>query len=97
MRAARSEYDAPSVRTADASDIGPPHLAREIERDDLYRAFKEYCEEAEYKKLSRAEFGQHLHAVVPGLQKARPGPRGKRRNVYVGIALRSSDDEPDLL
>jgi len=28
MRAARSEYDAPSVRTADASDIGPPHLAR---------------------------------------------------------------------
>ena len=28
MRAARSEYDAPSVHTADASDIGPPHLAR---------------------------------------------------------------------
>ena len=28
MCAARSEYDAPSVRTADASDIGPPHLAR---------------------------------------------------------------------
>jgi hypothetical protein len=28
MRAARSEYDAPSVRTADASDIGPQHPAR---------------------------------------------------------------------
>jgi hypothetical protein len=28
MRAARSEYDAPSVHTADASDIGPPPLAR---------------------------------------------------------------------
>ena len=29
MRAARSEYDAPSVRTADASDIGPQHPARD--------------------------------------------------------------------
>ena len=28
MRAARSEYDAPAVRTADASDIGPRHPAR---------------------------------------------------------------------
>src|SRR5215831_5784343 len=25
MRAARSEYDAPAVRTVDASDIGPQH------------------------------------------------------------------------
>ena len=29
MRAARSEYDAPSVRTADTSDIGPQHPARD--------------------------------------------------------------------
>jgi hypothetical protein len=28
MRAARSEYDAPSVRAADASDIGPQRPAR---------------------------------------------------------------------
>jgi IS66 C-terminal element len=28
MRAARSEFDVPSVRTADASDIGPRHPAR---------------------------------------------------------------------
>ena len=33
MRAARSEYDAPSVRTADASDIGPQHPARHGQND----------------------------------------------------------------
>lgn len=33
MRAARSEYDAPSVRTADASDIGPRHPARYGQND----------------------------------------------------------------
>jgi len=33
MRAARPEYDAPSVRTADASDIGPQHPARYRQND----------------------------------------------------------------
>ena len=33
MRAARSEYDAPSVHTADASDIGPQHPARHGQND----------------------------------------------------------------
>jgi transposase IS66-like protein len=33
MRAARSEYDAPAVRTADASDIGPQHPARHGQND----------------------------------------------------------------
>jgi putative DNA primase/helicase len=74
--------------------VGPNE---EVERKVLYGAFKEYCEEMEIKKLSYAEFGKHLHAVVPGVAKGRPGPRGKRRLVYVGIALRSSEDEPDLL
>jgi transposase IS66-like protein len=33
MRVARSEYDAPAVRTADASDIGPQHPARHGHND----------------------------------------------------------------
>lgn len=33
MRVARSEYDAPSVRAADASDIGPQHPARYGQND----------------------------------------------------------------
>jgi transposase IS66-like protein len=33
MRAARSEYDAPAVRTAGASDIGPQHPARHGQND----------------------------------------------------------------
>ena len=33
MRAARSEYDAPSVRTADVNDIGPEHPARYGQND----------------------------------------------------------------
>jgi hypothetical protein len=33
MRAARPEYDAPVVRTADASDIGPQHPARYGQND----------------------------------------------------------------
>ena len=33
MRAARSEYDAPSVRKVDASDIGPQHPARYGQND----------------------------------------------------------------
>jgi hypothetical protein len=33
MRDARSESDAPAVRTADASDIGPQHPARHGQND----------------------------------------------------------------
>src|SRR5437899_11234848 len=33
MRGARSEYGAPSVRTADASDIGPQHPDRHGQND----------------------------------------------------------------
>ena len=33
MCAARSEYDAPAARTADASDIGPQHPARHGQND----------------------------------------------------------------
>ena len=61
MRAARSEYDAPSVRTADASDIGPQHPARDGQN---------YCEIALNRKnalFAGSDGGGEHWAVIASL------------------------------
>lgn len=59
----------------------------EVAADTLYSAFKTWCEQAEYPKLSRHVFGRDLRAACPSVRKKRPREGETRSRVYGGIAL----------
>ena len=65
----------------------------EIPVDDLYAHYKDYCQECEYPKLSKARFGSDLRAACPSIKKTRPRDGTKRHYVYAGIRLRIQKDE----
>jgi putative DNA primase/helicase len=64
--------------------------------DELYAAFKEWCEDGEYRKSPKAVFGRNLMAACPTVRKARVGARTSRVYVYQGIDLAKDGDEPRL-
>ena len=64
--------------------------------DELYAAFKEWCEDNEYQKSPKAVFGRNLMAACPTVRKARLGARTNRAYVYQGIGLAKDGDEPQL-
>jgi putative DNA primase/helicase len=65
---------------------------REIGVDDLYAAYKSWCEGSEHPKSSKAVFGRDLRAAVSSVCKSRPWG-GSRKPVYVGISLRTPADD----
>ena len=73
----------------------------ETARDTLYAAYKEWCEDSEYPKLSKHVFGRDLQAAVPALRNKRVGSNKARVRVYGGIGLGSGGeedrDDPSLL
>jgi putative DNA primase/helicase len=70
--------------------------AAEIAVDDLYCAYKEWCELAEYPKSPKAHFGRDLGAACPSVRKRRPREGRKRYAVYAGIRLRKDEEELPL-
>lgn len=72
------------------------HANLQVGVDELYAAFKEWCEDGEYKKSSKAVFGRNLMAACQTVRKARVGGRTNRAYVYQGIALAKGGDEPKL-
>ena len=66
---------------------------KEIAVDDLYDAFKSWCESSEYPKSSKAVFGRNLGAACPSVKRKRPRSHTKRCYVYAGIALRSAGQD----
>jgi putative DNA primase/helicase len=62
----------------------------EIAVDDLYAAYKEWCEQSEYPKSPKAHFGRDLRAACPSVRKRRPRDGSKRHFVYAGVRLRIS-------
>jgi hypothetical protein len=78
----------------------------EIAVDELYAAYKDWCQVCEYPKSPKAHFGRDLRAACPSVRKTRPRePDGqpnatKRPYVYAGIRLRTEGDDeegaPDL-
>jgi putative DNA primase/helicase len=64
--------------------------------DELYAAFKMWCEDNEYQKSPKAVFGRNLMAACPTVRKARVGARTSRVYVYQGIGLAKDGDEPQL-
>jgi putative DNA primase/helicase len=65
---------------------------REIGVDDLYAAYKSWCEGSEHTKSSKAVFGRDLRAAVSSVRKSRPWA-GSRKPVYVGVSLRTPADD----
>jgi putative DNA primase/helicase len=68
----------------------------EIAVDDLYAAYKSWCEICEYPKSPKAHFGRDLRAACPSVRKRRPRDGSKRHFVYAGIRLRKDDEELPL-
>jgi phage/plasmid-associated DNA primase len=61
----------------------------EIKPEDLYGAYRSWCEDNEHIKASKHVFGRDLAAAVPAIRKERRGKGRDRHYVYVGIALRA--------
>jgi hypothetical protein len=55
--------------------------------DDLYSAFKDWCEDNERKKLDKSHFGIDMRAAFPAVTKTRTGRGQERVNIYAGIKL----------
>jgi putative DNA primase/helicase len=68
----------------------------EIAVDDLYAAYKQWCELSEYQKSPKAHFGRDLRAACPSVRKRRPRDGSKRYFVYGGIRLRKDEEELPL-
>lgn len=72
--------------------VGP---GERVEVDELYAAWKSWCEQHGRKEPGTQEtFGKDLRAVVHGLVKERPRTSEGRIHVYTGIRFRTPDD-PD--
>jgi putative DNA primase/helicase len=65
---------------------------REIGVDDLYVAYKSWCEGSEHPKSPKAVFGRDLRAVASSVRKIRPRAES-RKHVYAGISLRTATDD----
>jgi putative DNA primase/helicase len=68
----------------------------EIAVEDLYAAYKSWCEQAEHRKSDKARFGRDLSAACPSVRKRRPRDGSKRYAVYAGIRLRKEEEELPL-
>jgi putative DNA primase/helicase len=66
--------------------VGPD---KKVAVDELYKAFKDWAEENEQPKSSKAVFGRDLKAVAPGVRKSRLWGSGDRSPVYTGISLQA--------
>jgi putative DNA primase/helicase len=78
-------------------ELGPD---AEIAVDELYAAYKDWCQIGEYPKSPKAHFGRDLRAACPSVRKTRPRNGSDRHPVYAGIALltpeETDDEDPSL-
>jgi putative DNA primase/helicase len=68
-------------------DTGPD---KEIAVDDLYAAYKAWCEDNGHTKSQKAVFGRDLRAAIPAIRRERLLTAGdsQRHPFYMGITLR---------
>lgn len=71
-------------------------LDREVLVDELYRAWRGWCDDnGRDQPGSKQTFGRDLRAVVPGLRVVRPrDERGEQVRYYVGVGLAPDPGEP---
>ncbi|MGI5288052.1 DNA primase family protein [Nonomuraea polychroma] len=71
------------VRTS--CDTGP---TCEATVDELWEAWKTWCEDSGMRSGTRQLFGRNLQAVIPQVKVTQPRVDGKRVRYYVGVALK---------
>jgi putative DNA primase/helicase len=74
-----------SAFVRDRCRVGRDHQVRV---DDLWTAWKAWCEDGLQHKGTKQTFGRDLRAAVPGLRVSRPRD-GEHHRVYVGVDLAS--------
>jgi putative DNA primase/helicase len=78
----------------DQCDVG---VDKEVAIDEIYGAYRQWCEENGHTKLAKHTFGRDLRAAIPSIEVKRPRGAENRLRVYTGISLRSQrSDEPAL-
>lgn len=60
---------------------------QKVGRDELYAAWRKWCDENDQRPGSKNQFGQRLRAYLPQVTDSRPRVEGERQWVYVGISL----------
>lgn len=63
--------------------------------DDIWTAWKEWCEDQAQSHGSKANFGRELRAAVPGIRMVRPRDDGGRHRAYQGVGLAAIDWSTD--
>jgi putative DNA primase/helicase len=61
--------------------------AREITVEELYVAYRSWCDDNGHAKATKQNFGRDLRAAVPSVRVTRPREEGDRPRVYTGINL----------
>jgi putative DNA primase/helicase len=74
-----------SAFVRDRCETGRSH---EVGVDDLWGAWRRWCEDDGHKPGNKQTFGRNLRAVVPGLHVAQAREGEKRVRVYYGIHMR---------
>ena len=64
---------------------------KEIAVDELYGAYKVWCEDNGHPKATKQTFGRDLRAAVPSISVTRPRGVETRFRAYAGICLMNSD------
>jgi hypothetical protein len=64
----------------------------EIKRDDLYAAYRAWCEANGHSRPTKEVLGRDLRAAFASIRTSRPREGGERHWAYVGIRLASGDN-----
>lgn len=68
----------------------------EIEKQELYREYKAFCDECGYKPLHATNFAREVERLFPAVKEARPrGLSGSRSRTYRGIGLRRDTEDQE--
>ncbi len=62
-------------------------LEAEVQKSNLYDAYKNYCEENGYRHLGNAQFFKEVRNQVPGISESKTGKDGNRKKILYGITL----------
>ena len=66
----------------------------EIVVEELYAAYRFWCEDNGHPKATKQNFGRDLRAAIPSVRMKRPREGEDRVRAYTGIDLMPADAEP---
>jgi putative DNA primase/helicase len=67
-----------------------------VEIDDMYSAWREWCEDNGHRPTTTQTFGRDLKSVVPELRVIRPRVDGGRVRQYAGVSLVKRSRESEI-